>query len=123
MARFEGRRALITGASRGIGAAAAERLAAEGAAVAITARTLEKHETLAGSLQETAARLERYGGAVATIVADLADEVERQRVVPAAVEQLGGPIEILGHNAAGAMYPPLSDFPLRRRQPIFELHP
>ena len=50
MARFEGRRALITGASRGIGAAAAERLAAEGAAVAITARTLEKHETLAGSV-------------------------------------------------------------------------
>src|SRR5437764_10841505 len=122
MARFEGRRALITGASRGIGAAAAERLAAEGAAVAITARTLEKHETLAGSLQETTARLERYGTRVATIVANLADEGDRQRVVPEAVEQLGGPIDILVNNAAGAMYQPLADFPLRRRKLLFDLN-
>jgi len=122
MARFEGRRALVTGASRGIGAAVAERLAAEGAAVAITARTLEKHDRLAGSLQETAGRLERYGGAVATIVATLADEGDRQRLVPEAVERLGGPMEILVNNAAGAMYQPLADFPLRRRRLIFDLN-
>ena len=49
--RFAGRRAVVTGASRGIGAGIAERLAAEGAAVAIVARTLEAHDHLAGSLQ------------------------------------------------------------------------
>lgn len=122
MARFEGRRALVTGASRGIGAALAERLAAEGAAVAITARTLDKHKTLAGSLRETAARLERYGRPAATIVANLADEGDRQRIVLEAVEQLGGPIEILVNNAAGAIYQPLSEFPLRRRRLIFDIN-
>src|SRR5436305_2551093 len=122
MKRFGGRRALVTGASRGIGAAVAERLAAEGADVAITARTLEKHKTLAGSLKETAARLGRYGGAVATIVANLADETDRQRIVPEASNGLGGPIELLVNNAAGAMYQPLADFPLRRRRLIFDLN-
>src|SRR4051812_21490456 len=113
--RFEGRRALVTGASRGIGAAVAERLAAEGAAVAITARTLDRHKTLPGSLRETAARLEKHGATLATIVADLSDENARQRIVPEAVEQLGGPIDILVNNAAAAMYQPLVDYPLRRR--------
>jgi citronellol/citronellal dehydrogenase len=48
--RLAGRRAIVTGASRGIGAGLAERLAAEGAALVITARTVDKHDHLAGSL-------------------------------------------------------------------------
>ena len=49
-----GKVAVITGASRGIGAAIARRFAAEGAAVAIVARTVEPGGKLVGSLQETA---------------------------------------------------------------------
>jgi citronellol/citronellal dehydrogenase len=116
----EGRVALVTGASRGIGAAIAERLAAEGAGVAITARTLAHHDHLAGSLLETQARLERYGTTVPVVVADLTDEGDRQRIVPEAAEGLGGPIEILVNNAAAAIYQPLVDFPLRRRRVTFE---
>ena len=118
--RFAGRRALVTGASRGIGAGIAERLAAEGASVAIAARTLEHHDHLSGSLVETEARLARYGTTVAVVVADLTDEVDRRRIVPEAAEGLGGPVEILVNNAAAAIYQPLVDFPLRRRRVIFE---
>src|SRR4051794_20247963 len=118
--RLSGRRAVVTGASRGIGAAVAERLAAEGAAVAITARTLDHHDHLAGSLSETRRRLEASGATVAVVVADLTDEADRQRIVPEAAEALGGPIEVLVNNAAAAIYQPLADFPLRRRRVVFE---
>ena len=55
MEQLEGRVALVTGASRGIGAVIAQRFAAEGAAVAVTARTLdaEPDAPLPGSLRET----------------------------------------------------------------------
>jgi NAD(P)-dependent dehydrogenase (short-subunit alcohol dehydrogenase family) len=118
--RFSGRRALVTGASRGIGAGVAERLAAEGAAVAIVARTATRHDHLAGSLAETAARLDRYGVQVVTVVADLTDERDRARIVREAVGALGGPVDILVNNAAAAMYAPLAELPLKRRRIMFE---
>jgi NAD(P)-dependent dehydrogenase (short-subunit alcohol dehydrogenase family) len=119
-ARFEGRRAVVTGASRGIGAAIAERLAAEGADVAITARTLAQHDHLSGSLTATATRLREYGRRVAIVVADLTDPEARARVVPDAVDAIGGPIDILVNNAAAAVYQPVADFSLKRRRIIFE---
>ncbi len=120
--RFAGRRALVTGASRGIGAAIAERLAAEGASVAITARTLEQHATLAGSLQETADRITRHGSQASVIVADIAEADDRARIVPQAEDELGGPIDILVNNAAAAMYRPLADYPLKRGRLTFEIN-
>ena len=119
-ARFAGRRAIVTGASRGIGAGIAERLGAEGADVALVARTLEAHDHLPGSLRETAARLEQHGGQVAVIVADLTDDAARSDIVTRAAAELGGPIDVLVNNAAAAIYGPLSDFPLRRRRILFE---
>lgn len=121
--RLEGRRALVTGASRGIGAGIAERLAAEGADVAITARTRgDHHARLPGSLTRTADRLEQYGNKITVVVADLADPASRGGIVNEAVVGLGGPIDILVNNAAAAIYQPLGDFPLRRRQLLFEVN-
>jgi len=122
--RFAGRRAIVTGASRGIGAGIAERLAAEGAAVAIIARTLAVggRPNLPGSLEETAARLQDYGNPVAVVAADLTDGDDRARIVPEAVEQLGGPIDVLVNNAAAAMYAQPSEMPLKRRRITFEVN-
>ena len=120
--RFAGQKVLVTGASRGIGAATAQRFAAEGADVAIVARTLEQHDHLAGSLNETAARLRDFGGRVAVVAADMTDEDARARIVPDAVEGLGGAIDVLINNAAAAMYAPLRDFPLKRRRIVFEVN-
>jgi NAD(P)-dependent dehydrogenase (short-subunit alcohol dehydrogenase family) len=65
-------------------------------------------------------RLARYGTHVVVVVADLTDEDDRARIVPEAVEQLGGPVDILVNNAAAAIAQPLADFPLRRRRLLFE---
>jgi citronellol/citronellal dehydrogenase len=120
--KLGGRRAVVTGASRGIGAAVAERLAAEGADVAVVARTAERHAHLDGSLRETGERLKAYGGRVAEVAADLADSADRRRIVPAAEAALGGPIDILVNNAAAAIYSPLIGYPLRRRLITFEVN-
>src|SRR3954463_2122075 len=114
--RFRGRRAIVTGASRGIGAAVAERLAAEGAAVALVARTRAHHDRLTGSLEQTAERLRRYGNPVGLVVADLTDESARTRVVPEATDALGGTVDILVNNAAAAIYGVVGDISLKRRR-------
>ncbi|MEV5647331.1 SDR family NAD(P)-dependent oxidoreductase [Nocardia sp. NPDC052254] len=120
--RFAGLRAVVTGASRGIGAGIAERLAAEGADLMLVARTLDHHPTLTGSLTETAARLAGYGHRVEVLAADLSDPGDRARIVPEAVERLGGPVDILVNNAAAAIYQPLADYPLRRSRLTFEMN-
>ncbi len=121
MGACDGRVALVTGASRGIGAAIAQRLASEGAAVAITARTLDEHPRLPGSLTETLVAVEAAGGKGVALAADLADADQRARIVPE-VEAALGPVDVLVNNAAAAFYLPSADFPLRRRRLIFDLN-
>lgn len=120
--RFAGRRVVVTGSSRGIGAAIAERMAAEGADIVLTARTLDQHETLEGSLNATRERLARYGTNIAVIVADLTDPIDRLRVIPEATEALGGHIEILVNNAAASIQAPLTGFSVKRRNIMFEVN-
>ena len=122
MARFKGRNVIVTGASRGIGAAIAERFAAEGANVVITARTLDVHDHLPGSLNETVKRCERYGVTVVPIVADLADGDDRARIVPEAVAALGAPVEILVNNAAAGIHRLAAELTLRHRRIMFEVN-
>jgi NAD(P)-dependent dehydrogenase (short-subunit alcohol dehydrogenase family) len=121
-ARFAGRNAIVTGASRGIGAALAERLAAEGANLAIVARTLDAHAHLAGSLNETLERCRRHGARAFAIAADLADADSRAAIVPRALELFDGRIDLLVNNAAAAIYQPTRELPLKRRRITFEVN-
>jgi citronellol/citronellal dehydrogenase len=131
MRECDGRVALVTGASRGIGAAIAMRLAEEGAAVAVTARTLEAHPTLfgtlddrptlPGTLNDVVASIKAHGTKAVAIRADLTDDDARARIVPA-VEATLGPVDILINNAAAAFYAPTAELNLRRRRLLFELN-
>lgn len=102
---LQGKVAIVTGASRGIGAGIALRFAAEGAKVVITARTVEADGKLDGSLRETADRIRTLGGEVHMVQADLSDPAARARIVPEAVTRFGG-LDILVNNAAWARFRP-----------------
>jgi len=93
--QLQGKRALVTGGSRGIGKAIARALAAEGASVVIVARGRE-------ALEATAAELEREtGGRVVPIVADTGDDASVRAMGEQAQAALGG-IDILVNCAAEA---------------------
>jgi NAD(P)-dependent dehydrogenase (short-subunit alcohol dehydrogenase family) len=96
--RLAGRIALITGASRGLGAAIAEKFAMEGAHVILVARTQ-------GGLEETDDRVRAAGGQATLVPLDLVkfDEIDR---MAAAVAQRFGRLDILVGNAA--TLPPLT---------------
>jgi NAD(P)-dependent dehydrogenase (short-subunit alcohol dehydrogenase family) len=106
--------ALVTGASRGIGQAIATRLAVEGAAVAITARTVHDGDSrLPGSLDETAAAIGRTGADVLTVPADLSRPADRARLVDTVEAELG-PVDVLVNNAAVTYIRPFEELTDRR---------
>ncbi len=98
--RLDGRTAIVTGASRGLGRAIALALSAEGAAVAVVGRT-EKvwDQRLPGTIGETVADIEAAGGRALPIRADLLDRDDVARLVSETRDTLG-PITILVNNAA-----------------------
>ena len=108
--KLAGKAAIVTGASRGIGAEIAERFAAEGAKVLITARTKGKGENpMEGSLDETAQRISAAGGTVEIQTADMSHPEDREAVV-AAAEGAFGTVDILVSNAAVTWFVPVADF-------------
>jgi NAD(P)-dependent dehydrogenase (short-subunit alcohol dehydrogenase family) len=119
--RLKGRTAIVTGASRGIGAAVAARLAMEGANVVVSARTAEEGESrLPGTLGDTVARIRRAGGVASLVKADLAQASERERLVQEAAA-LYGPIDILINNAAITYFMPVTEFPEKRFKLMMEV--
>jgi 3-oxoacyl-[acyl-carrier protein] reductase len=91
MQRFEGRVALVTGASRGIGEAVARRLASEGAAVLATARSTP-------SLDRVVAEISSSGGRARAIVLDVTEPASIDAAVKSALDE-HGQIDVLVNNA------------------------
>ena len=121
MGILDGKVAIVTGASRGIGAEIARRFAAEGAAVAVAARTTDTGTSpFPGTIGETVEQIRTAGGTATAIRADLSKPEDRERLVTAAQEQLG-PADILVSNAAVTYFTPVTEFTARRFQLMFDV--
>lgn len=94
--KLQGQVAIITGGGRGIGAAAAKRLAALGASVVVTARSEEQVESVAAALRQS-------GGKAIGVAADVSDREQVEEVVESAIDQFGR-VDILINNA-GVIWP------------------
>jgi citronellol/citronellal dehydrogenase len=118
---IEGKVAVVTGASRGIGAEIARRLARAGAVVAVSARTeASSDHPLPGTIHETAASIADAGGRSVAIRADLSRPDDRARLMEEVQRQLG-PVDILVSNAAVTYFEPVDGFPEKRFHLMFEV--
>ena len=119
MTALEGKVALVTGASRGIGESIAQRFAAAGAAVAVSARTVEEGDhPLPGSIGTTVREITDAGGTAVAVAADLSKAEDRRRLVEQTVKELG-PIDVLVNNAAITYFEPVEDFTERHYELMF----
>ena len=111
MGKLDGRVAIVTGASRGIGEEIAKLFAKEGARVVCAARTLNEgdHRLLTGSLSGTVKQITEAGGAALAVTADVSSEADCQKLVKAAQDAYGT-VDILVNDAALTYYKPIIDY-------------
>lgn len=89
----------ITGASRGIGLAIAKRAAADGANIAIAAKTAEPHKHLPGTIYTAAEEIEAAGGKALPLIVDIRSQELVQEAIDKTVAEFGG-IDICVNNAS-----------------------
>jgi citronellol/citronellal dehydrogenase len=110
---LSGKTMFISGASRGIGLAIAKRAAADGAQIALVAKTAEPHPKLEGTIYTAAKEIEAAGGQALPIVGDIRDGDSVQAAVDQAVAQFGG-IDICVNNASAINLGSITEVPLKR---------
>ena len=122
MAKLDGKTAIVTGASRGIGQSIAQLFAAEGAQVVCAARTLQEGDhQLEGSLARTVALIREKGGEAHAVAADISKPENCLGLVEQA-RGLLGPIDILVNNAALNYYVPIEQYRINRWIKAFEIN-
>ena len=114
MGKLDGKVAIVTGASRGIGAEISRLFAKEGARVVCVARTLKEGDhILEGSLEVTCAQIRESGGEATAVAANISLPEDCERLVEE-TKAAYGPADVLVNNAALTYFIPIKDFPLSR---------
>jgi len=116
-----GKKIFITGGSRGIGLAIALRAAADGASIAIAAKTSDPNPKLPGTIRTAAAEIEAAGGKALAIQCDLRDELQIEAAVNQAAEAFGG-IDILVNNASAINLTRTDATPAKRFDLMFDVN-
>jgi citronellol/citronellal dehydrogenase len=118
---LDGKVAIVTGASRGVGAATAVALAAAGVRVACAARaTDESPLPTPGTIDETVDRVTSNGGQAIGVPTNLAVDAEVEAMVATTIDSFGR-VDILVNNAA-ITFPGDLDLPMRRHDLIFDVN-
>jgi 3-oxoacyl-[acyl-carrier protein] reductase len=115
MSRLKGKVAVVTGASKGIGAAIAEKLAAEGAAVAVN------YSSSKPQAEAVVARIQAKGGKAVAIQGDISKSADVERVFAEAHKALGK-LDILINNAGVYEFRPLEQIDEAHIRKIFDLN-
>src|SRR5471030_77883 len=110
---LKGKTLFITGGSRGIGLAIALKAAADGANVAIAAKTVAPHPKLEGTIHTAAAEIEKAGGRALALAVDIREEAAVMAATDATVAAFGG-IDIVVNNASAIQLTPVEQTDMRR---------
>jgi len=110
---LKGKTLFITGGSRGIGLAIALKAAADGANVAIAAKTVEPHPKLEGTIHTAAAAIEKAGGKALAIQVDVREEAAVKAAIDETAARCGG-IDIVVNNASAIQLTPVAATDMRR---------
>ncbi len=121
MNTLKGKTIFITGASRGIGRTIALRAAADGANIAVVAKTKEPHPKLPGTVYTTVKDIEHVGGNAIPCITDIRFEDQIQTAIDATVDRFGG-IDILVNNASAINLSPTLEIGMKRYDLMFSVN-
>ncbi len=116
-----GKTIFITGSSRGIGRAIALKCAADGANVAIVAKTAEPNPKLEGTIHTVAEEVERAGGRALPLVCDVRDEARIDRCLEDTAQTFGG-LDAVINNAGAIMLTNVESTPMKRVDLMFQVN-
>jgi len=116
-----GKRIFITGGSRGIGLAIALKAAADGAHIAIAAKTTDPHPTLPGTIFSAAKEIEAAGGKALPIQCDIREDEQIEAAIAKTVAEFGA-IDILINNASAINLTPTEKTPAKRFDLMFDVN-